>query len=116
MCAVSVISTMKVDWPRARLSLAPTRVKTRSHSPISAARAGTKQPAWAITTVSATCRITVLLPAMFGPVITRICADSRSRRTSLGTNSSPAGSDFSTTGCRPPSIDSTWLSSSFGRT
>ena len=28
---VSLISTMNVDWPRTRLSLAPTRVKIRSH-------------------------------------------------------------------------------------
>ena len=33
---------MKVDCPRTRLSLAPTRVNTRSHTPIVAAAAGTK--------------------------------------------------------------------------
>ena len=36
MFAVSTISTMKVDSPRARSSLAPTRVKIRSTRPISA--------------------------------------------------------------------------------
>ena len=56
MLAVSIISTMKVDSPRARSSLAPTRVKIRSTTPISAASAGTKLPAWAIRTISATCR------------------------------------------------------------
>ena len=36
--AVSVISTMKVDWPRARSSLAPMRVKMRSTMPRRALR------------------------------------------------------------------------------
>src|SRR6202048_3187748 len=40
MLAVSFISTMKVDWPRARSSFAPTRVKMRSTIPISALAAG----------------------------------------------------------------------------
>ena len=44
MFAVSVISTMKVDWPRARLSLAPTREKMRSTRPMWACSAGTKEP------------------------------------------------------------------------
>ena len=48
MLAVSIISTMKVEWPRARLSDAPTRVKTRSHNPMRAVFAGTKQPDWAM--------------------------------------------------------------------
>ena len=56
MFAVSIISTMNVDSPRARSSLAPTRVKMRSTAPISALAAATKLPAWAISTVSATCR------------------------------------------------------------
>ena len=43
MCAVSCISTMNVDWPRRMWSVAPTRVKMRSTSPILAARAGTKR-------------------------------------------------------------------------
>ena len=70
MAAVSVISTMKVDRPRARSSEAPTRVKMRSTSPTRARRAGTKLPICAMSAMSAVCRITVLLPAMFGPVIT----------------------------------------------
>ena len=40
--ATSVISTMKVDWPPARSSLAPMRVKIRSTTPMWADRAGTK--------------------------------------------------------------------------
>ena len=39
-CAVSFISTMKVLSPRARLSLAPTRVRTRSTTPMRALAAG----------------------------------------------------------------------------
>ena len=38
MRAVSVISTMNVLWPRASSSLAPTRAKMRSATPIVAAR------------------------------------------------------------------------------
>ena len=48
MAAVSFISTMKVDWPRERSSLAPTRVKMRSTSPISAWAAGMKLPVCAM--------------------------------------------------------------------
>ena len=44
MLATSVISTMKVDWPLARSSEAPTRVKIRSTTPILAFSAGTKEP------------------------------------------------------------------------
>src|SRR5207253_10788699 len=40
--AVSCISTMKVEWPRAMLSEAPTRAKIRSTRPSFASRAGTK--------------------------------------------------------------------------
>ena len=57
MLAVSVISTMKVDWPLARSSEAPTRVKMRSISGIFASRAGTKEPMWAISAMRATCRM-----------------------------------------------------------
>ncbi len=55
--AASIISSIKVDWPRARLSPAPTRVKIRSAMPIRATAAGTKLPAWAIRQISATWRI-----------------------------------------------------------
>ncbi len=56
MLAVSIISTMKVDSPRARSSEAPTRVKIRSTTPSRTLSAGTKLPACAISTISATCR------------------------------------------------------------
>ena len=39
--AVSTISTMKVEWPRARSSAAPTRENRRSTTPIWADFAGT---------------------------------------------------------------------------
>ena len=45
MALVSAISTMNVDWPRTRLSLAPTRVNSRSTMPIVARAAGTNDPA-----------------------------------------------------------------------
>ena len=51
---VITISTMKVDWPPARSSEAPMRVKSLSTTPIRAERAGTKLPIWAIRTISAT--------------------------------------------------------------
>ena len=54
MVATSAISTMKVDCPEARSSLAPMRVNTRSTSPIFALRAGTKEPICAMSTISAT--------------------------------------------------------------
>ena len=68
MVAVSTISTMKVERPRARSSAAPTRLNRRSTTPIRAARAGTKLPICASTTISAFWRRKVLLPAMLGPV------------------------------------------------
>ena len=68
MALVSLISTMKVDWPRARLSLAPTRVKRRSTTPTEASAAGTKAPICASTTQRPIWRRMVDLPAMLGPV------------------------------------------------
>jgi hypothetical protein len=53
---VSIISTMNVDWPDVRSSPAPTRVNTRSTTPIDADAAGTKPPHCAISTMIATCR------------------------------------------------------------
>ena len=44
MFAVSVISTMNVDCPRDKSSLAPMRVKMRSTRSIRASAAGTKLP------------------------------------------------------------------------
>ena len=57
MSASSLISTMKVDCPAARSSLAPMRVNTQSIMPISALFAGTKEPICAISTMSAVWRI-----------------------------------------------------------
>src|SRR5712692_7416345 len=51
---VSLISTMNVDWPRTRLSEAPTRVNRRSTTPMIARRQGTKDPICASTTQSPT--------------------------------------------------------------
>jgi len=48
---------MKVLSPREMSSDAPIRVKIRSTTPISARSAGTKEPAWARRTMSATCRM-----------------------------------------------------------
>ena len=44
MFAVSVISTMKVDSPRASMSDAPTRVKMRSVRPMTASDGGDERP------------------------------------------------------------------------
>ncbi|MNI27310.1 hypothetical protein D3C73_810420 [compost metagenome] len=68
MAAVSTISIMKVERPRARSSPAPTRLNRRSTTPSRIDRAGTKAPAWASTTSKAFWRRKVDLPAMFGPV------------------------------------------------
>ncbi len=57
MSETSVISTMKVDWPPARSSEAPMRVKIRSTTPMWADRAGTKEPIWAMRTIRATWRM-----------------------------------------------------------
>ncbi len=54
--AVSVISTMKVERPRARLSDAPMRVKMRSISGSAADSAGTNEPICARIAISAACR------------------------------------------------------------
>ena len=53
IAAVSTISTMKVERPRARSSAAPTRENSRSTTPICAAVAGTKEPICASTAISA---------------------------------------------------------------
>jgi hypothetical protein len=115
MAAVSRISTMKVLSPRATLSLAPTRESTRSTTPTRAREAGTKPPIWAITTVNATCRINVDLPAMFGPVTSQSRSPSTSRRTSFGTKR-PAAASRSTTGWRASMSSMTVPSSILGRT
>ena len=114
MALVSDISTMNVDCPRTRLSLAPTRVNTRSAMPTRARVAGTKLPICAIRAMSPICRRIVLLPAMFGPVrmIMRAAAVSD---TSFGMNWS-RGIMRSTTGCRPPVMSSAKSSLTSGRT
>ncbi len=56
MEATSDISTRKVDWPRASESEAPMRVKMRSVSGSLAWAAGTKDPIWAMMTMSAAWR------------------------------------------------------------
>jgi hypothetical protein len=106
---------MNVLCPPPRLSLAPTRVKMRSTMPIRAARAGTNEPICARRTVSATCRIVVDLPAMFGPVTIIKRSPSASSDTSFGTNE-PAAARRSTIGWRHSTSESARPSSSSGRT
>ena len=115
MDAVSTISTMKVDCPVYRSSWRPTRVKTRSTSPIVAERAGTKLPIWAISTMSATCLMYVDLPAMLGPVRSVTWASSLLRYESFGTKV-PGGMVLSTTGCLPSLMSMTLPLSRRGRT
>ena len=55
MFAVSVISTMKVDWPEWISSALPIRVRIASSTPISALSAGTNDPTCASSAISATC-------------------------------------------------------------
>ena len=74
MAAVSTISTMKVERPRARSSAAPTRENSRSTMPMWAERAGTNEPIWASTAMSAFWRRKVDLPAMLGPVTSQMRA------------------------------------------
>ena len=114
MALVSLISTMNVDWPRTRLSDAPTRVNSRSTTPMRARRAGTNAPICASTTHNPTCRSSVDLPAMLGPVST-ITRSLSSSRTSLGMKASRA-IIRSTTGCRLASSSITQPSSTVGRT
>ena len=94
MRAVSVISTMNVLWPRASSSLAPTRAKMRSATPIVASRAGTKLPIWAISVSSAAWRMYVLLPAMLGPVMRR--SESRDHTVSFSLLLAPRSSRLAT--------------------
>ena len=98
--AVSTISTMNVDCPRARSSCSPTRLKIRSTRPIDADSAGTKLPICAMSTSTATCLMYVDLPAMFGPVMMASWLSVQFNSVSLGTKS-PASRTLSTTGWRP---------------
>ena len=84
IAAVSTISTMKVERPRARSSAAPTREKSASTTPICAAFAGTKLPACARIAISAFWRRKVDFPAMFGPVSSQM-------RLARGAALSPSG-------------------------
>ena len=112
--ALSIISTMKVLWPRASSSLAPTRAKMRSATPIVARRAGTKLPIWAISVISAVWRMNVLLPAMFGPVISSENPCSPPQTVSFGTNV-PWAIVASSTGWRPSTISRTLSATTVGR-
>ena len=105
---------MNVDCPRTRLSLAPTRVNTRSTTPILARLAGTNDPTCAISTISPIWRRMVDFPAMLGPVRMIMRASSESF-TSFGMNLSRA-IIRSTTGCRPPTMSSSNPSVISGRT
>ena len=67
--ATSVISTIKVLWPEAKSSDAPTLVNILSQTPITACEAGTNEPIWASRVIIAVCLIYVDLPAILGPVI-----------------------------------------------
>ena len=67
MCAVSRISTMKVDSPRARLSPAPTRVKIAIAEADARGARGHEAAHLRQDHGSATWRISVDLPAMLGP-------------------------------------------------
>src|SRR5919108_749881 len=111
--AVSTISTRNVDWPRARLSWAPTRVNRRSIRPSRAERAGTKAPICASTTMWPVCRRYTDLPAMLGPVRITTRASS-SRRRSFGVTGSPERA--SSTGWRPSTISRAPPASTTGRT
>ena len=101
ICAVSFISTIKVELPRCNASCAPMRVIILSTTPTMASCAGTKEPICAIITISAVCFKYTLLPPMFGPVISISCVFTPSMSKSLGTKE-PAGSRDSTIGWRPP--------------
>mmetsp|Transcript_720 Transcript_720/g.3022 ORF Transcript_720/g.3022 Transcript_720/m.3022 type:complete len:240 (+) Transcript_720:835-1554(+) len=66
---VSLSSTMNVDCPPAKLSLAPMRTKTASIAVISNLAAGTSAPTCAMIAAKQTCLRYVDLPPMFGPVM-----------------------------------------------
>ena len=100
ICATSFISTIKVLCPVARSSLAPTRVKILSTGQMLACRAGIKLPICVISVKSATWRIYVDLPAMFGPVMIIMRSSVLFKLVSLGTKISRS-KRRSTTGWRP---------------
>src|SRR6056300_907794 len=115
IAAVSTISTIKVDRPRAKSSDAPTRLNNWLTNPICANGAGTNEPAWAKSAINAFCRKNVDLPAMFGPVKSQILPSSKSQ--SFAINGLPSRwRDASTTGWRPARMVNARLSSTVGRT
>ena len=67
--AVSIISTIKVEFPLANSSPEPTLQKSLSQIPILTFLAGQKPPACAIIKIKAFWRRKVDFPDMFGPVI-----------------------------------------------
>gem|GEM_PF-4878819 len=116
MVAVSTISTMKVERPRARSSAAPTRLNRRSMTPITAFSAGTKAPICARMAMSAFWRKSVLLPAMLGPVKSHMRRSLSAQSLAMkGGLSGSASSAISTTGWRPRTTQKLRLSSTFGR-
>ena len=106
---------MKVDSPREMLSVAPTRVKILSKYPKRADAAGTKEPVWAMSTMSAVWRSRADFPDMLGPVSIIIWVLEESMYTSLGTYSSPGGIRVSITGWRPALMSRILLPSTTGR-
>ena len=116
MFADSLISTINVLSPIEILSLAPTRVKILSTTPMCALSAGTNEPICASNVMSAVWRSSADLPAIFGPVMMMICCESALSNTSLAMYSSPTGMSVSITGWRPCLMSSVSDSSMIGRT
>mmetsp|Transcript_1254 Transcript_1254/g.5431 ORF Transcript_1254/g.5431 Transcript_1254/m.5431 type:complete len:352 (-) Transcript_1254:2245-3300(-) len=91
---------MNVDWPAMMLSLAPMRTKIASAAVIENEAAGTSAPTCAMIAARHTCRISVDLPPMLGPVRSRNGASPPPPSlVSLGTNDSPDAS-AGAHGCR----------------
>mmetsp|Transcript_20898 Transcript_20898/g.64986 ORF Transcript_20898/g.64986 Transcript_20898/m.64986 type:complete len:279 (-) Transcript_20898:409-1245(-) len=99
--AVSSISAMNVERPRAWQSPAPTRARIASVSEMVASSHGTKQPACARRTEMPAARMYVDLPPMLGPVTIWKWEMPCSRATSFGMNP-PAVDNASMHGCRQP--------------
>ena len=98
IAAVSTISTMKVERPRARSSAAPTRLNRRSTMPMWADFAGTYEPIWASMAISAFWRRKVDLPAMLGPVTSQMRPASPARRPEIAV----VGDERAALGARAP--------------
>src|SRR5882672_4325 len=102
--AVSTISTMKVERPRAKSSAAPTRLNSRSTTPIVAEPAGTYEPICARIAISAFCRKKVLLPAMLGPVTSQMRSSPRTQSLAMKAPL-PASTAFEIRGGRHPTVE-----------